>query len=62
MSRSWDQTSKVYTVNLVKKAVTNICDEPQIQRVKRKSKGKQAAGMELVLCTYLCFIVIFLDF
>ena len=46
MSRSWDQTSKVYTVNLVKKAVTNICDEPQIQRVKRKSKGKQAAGMK----------------
>ena len=40
MNQSWDQTREVYTVNLVKKkAVINIYDEPQIQRVLRKSLG-----------------------
>ena len=63
MNQSWDQTSEVYTVNLVKKkAVINICDEPQIQRVKRKSLGSEQQAWRWCFMYLLVFYSDVLDF
>ena len=56
---------KVYVVDIVslvvQKAVIINCDEPQIQRVKRKSL-EHSAGMAEEFYIYLCFISDVLDF
>ena len=57
---------KVYVVNIislvVKKAVNIICDEPQIQRVKRKSLGTVQQAWRLFFMYILVFYSDVLDF
>ena len=59
----WKKVYVVNTVSLVEeKAINNICDEPQNQRVERKSLGTFSRLGDGFLCIYWCFIVSYLDF
>ena len=62
-ARHWKEVLKVYIVSLVeRKAVNNIVDEPQNQRVWRKERREVQQAWRWFMLYIVMYIVFLLDF